>query len=149
MSESIAIAADHGGFVLKENLFNWLKDQGYRVEDLGAKVYDAQDDYPNIAIKLAEIVGSKIIERGILICGSGVGASIVANKIRGARACLCHETYSAHQGVEHDDMNILCLGGRVVGIELAKELVLSFLHARFIAEGKYKRRVDRIIEIES
>jgi ribose 5-phosphate isomerase B len=148
MVKSVAVAADHGGFVLKASLVAWLKNQGYEVLDIGASVFDDKDDYPDYAEKLAELIAGNNAERGLLICGSGVGASIAANKIPGARACICHDTYSAHQGVEHDNLNILCLGGRVIGIELAKELVSAFLKAEYRNEGQYKRRVDKIIDIE-
>ena len=148
MAKRVVVAADHGGFVLKTNLISWLREQGIEVLDLGATIFDIEDDYPDFALKLAEVVACGKIERGILICGSGVGATIAANKIPGARACLCHDTYSAHQGVEHDNMNILCLGGRVIGIEMAKELILTFVKAKFNNEEKYKRRVEKIFEIE-
>jgi ribose 5-phosphate isomerase B len=145
----VAIAADHGGFVLKYELCKWLRAQEYEVKDLGASVFDSQDDYPDYAEKLAKIIACGGIEKGILVCGSGVGASIAANKVPGVRACLCQDTYSAHQGVEHDDMNVLCLGGRVIGLELAKELITAFLRAGYLDEGKYQRRVNKIIEIEN
>jgi ribose 5-phosphate isomerase B len=148
MVKSVVIAADHGGFVLKISLAAWLKTQGYEVQDIGASVFDERDDYPDYAQKLAEIIAAEKTKRGILICGSGVGASIAANKIQGAYACVCHDTYSAHQGVEHDNMNILCLGGRIIGIELARELITAFLNADYKNEGQYKRRVDKIIDIE-
>jgi ribose 5-phosphate isomerase B len=148
MAKRVVVAADHGGFVLKTNLISWLREQGIEVLDLGTTIFDIEDDYPDFALKLAEVVACGKIERGILICGSGVGATIAANKIPGARACLCHDTYSAHQGVEHDNMNILCLGGRVIGIEMAKELILTFVKAKFNNEEKYKRRVEKIFEIE-
>ena len=148
MAKRVVVAADHGGFVLKTNLISWLREQGIEVLDLGTTIFDIEDDYPDFALKLAEVVACGKIERGILICGSGVGATIAANKIPGARACLCHDTYSAHQGVEHDNMNILCLGGRVIGIEMAKELILTFMKAKFNNEEKYKRRVEKIFEIE-
>lgn len=149
MLKCVALAADHGGFVLKSGLASWLKSQGFEVIDLGASVFDDKDDYPDYAEKLAEFVAGGKAERGLLVCGSGVGASIAANKIFGARACICHDTYSAHQGVEHDNLNILCLGGRVIGIELAKELVAAFLKAEYRNEGQYKRRVDKITGIET
>jgi ribose 5-phosphate isomerase B len=145
----LALAADHGGFVLKTGLIPWLESQNYEVLDLGADIFDSTDDYPDFADDVAETIISGKADRGILVCGSGVGASIAANKIPGIRACLCHDTYSAHQGVEHDDMNVLCLGGRVIGIELAKELVNAFLKAQFTDTEKYRRRVDKIIAIES
>ena len=145
----VALAADHGGFVLKAGLVPWLKAKQYEVIDLGAYVFESGDDYPDFAIALGEAITSGKAERGILICGSGVGGCIAANKIRGVRACLCQDTYSAHQGVEDDDMNVLCLGGRVLGIELAKELVEAFLRARFNPTERFQRRVDKIKSLES
>lgn len=149
MGLRVALAADHGGFVLKTSLISWLESQDYEILDLGARVFNSNDDYPDYAENLAEAIIAGKAERGILICGSGVGASIAANKVPEVRACLCHDTYSAHQGVEHDDMNVLCLGGRVVGIDLAKELVNAFLKARFSNEDKYQRRVNKIAAIEA
>ena len=126
----VALGADHGGFLLKTELAPWLCSQGYEVLDLGADFLNPDDDYPDFAEVVAEAVTSGQADRGILICGSGVGACVTANKVPGLRACLCHDTYSAHQGVEHDNMNVLCLGARVVGIELAKDLVaVSSMHA--------------------
>lgn len=148
MKMSVALAADHGGFVLKTSLIQWLESEEYEVLDLGAYIYDSEDDYPDYAEAIAEAVKTGKAERGILVCGSGVGASIAANKVSGIRACLCHDTYSSHQGVEHDNMNILCLGGRVVGVELAKELARAFLKAQFCDIERYRRRVAKISEIE-
>jgi ribose 5-phosphate isomerase B len=149
MAMCIALAADHGGFVLKTGLVPWLASQGCQVLDLGASIFDAGDDYPDFAEALAEALLSGRAERGILVCGSGVGAVIAANKIPGIRACLCHDTYSAHQGVEHDNMNVLCLGGRIIGLELARELVRAFLQASFDPADRFKRRVDKIARIEA
>ncbi len=149
MSLRVALAGDHGGFVLKVDLISWLESQDYQVFDLGAYIFDSRDDYPDYAAAVAESVISGKADRGILICGSGVGAAIAANKIKGARACICHDTYSAHQGVEHDDMNILCLGGRVIGLELAKELVNAFLKAQFSGLERFQRRVDKITALEA
>jgi ribose 5-phosphate isomerase B len=149
MALCVALAADHGGFVLKTGLIPWLESQNYNILDLGAYIFNSGDDYPDFAEELAETVVSGKADRGILVCGSGVGASVAANKIPGARASLCHDTYSAHQGVEHDDMNIICLGGRIIGIELAKELVSAFLQARFSGLEKYTKRVDKITAIEN
>jgi ribose 5-phosphate isomerase B len=143
----LAIGADHGGFALKNELVERLKDE-YSVADIGAATLNPQDDYPEIALAMAKVVVSGQAKRRILICGSGVGACIAANKVPGARACLCHDTYSAHQGVEHDDMNILCLGARVIGVELAIDLVQAFLKASFCGGGKYLRRVEQIRLIE-
>lgn len=149
MPQRVALAADHGGFVLKTSLIPWLESENYEILDLGAEVFNSDDDYPDYAEYLAEAVVSGKADRGILVCGSGVGASIAANKIPGIRACLCHDTYSAHQGVEHDNMNVLCLGGRVIGIELAKELVSAFLRAQFSEKDRYRRRIDKITAIET
>ena len=144
----IAVAADHAGFELKNQLVEDIRKQGFDVVDLGACQYDASDDYPDFAVALARAVQSGSVERGVLICGSGVGASIVANKVRGVRAGLCHDTYSAHQGVEHDDMNVLVLGSRIVGSELARELVTAFLGARFSGEARHRRRLDKVKALE-
>jgi ribose 5-phosphate isomerase B len=145
---NVAIAADHGGFDLKKELVPWLWEQGFRVLDLGAASYDALDDYPDFALAVAKAVAGGKAKRGIIICGSGVGACVVANKISGIRAAVCHDTYSARQGVEHDDMNILCLGARVIGSALAKELVLAFLNATFSTGEKYHRRLAKVLAIE-
>jgi ribose 5-phosphate isomerase B len=149
MALRVALAADHGGFVLKTGLIPWLESEEYEILDLGAYIFSSSDDYPDFAEDIAEAIVTGKADRGILVCGSGVGAAVAANKFLGIRACICHDTYSAHQGVEHDDMNILCLGGRVIGIELAKELVNAFLKARFSTQEKYRRRVDKIKSIEA
>jgi RpiB/LacA/LacB family sugar-phosphate isomerase len=147
MSLRVAVGADHGGYSLKESLSTWLSTE-HEVLDLGAHGLDPGDDYPDYAQAVAEAVASGDAQRGILICGSGVGACIAANKVPGVRACLCHDTYSAHQGVEHDDMNVLCLGARVVGIELARELIAEFLGASFSAEERHARRLAKVDAIE-
>lgn len=147
MKLRVAFGADHGGFDLKNELVTRL-DRSYDILDLGAHVLDPDDDYPDFASAMAQAVVSGQAQRGILVCGSGVGASIAANKIPGARACLCHDTYSARQGVEHDDMNILCLGARVVGVELATEVMMTFLEAQFSTEKRYHRRVAKVLAIE-
>ncbi len=144
----IIIGADHAGFSLKETILANLRSAGYDVVDVGAHEYDKSDDYPDFAAAVAEAVVAEDGARGILVCGSGVGASIAANKIRGARACLCHDIYSAVQGVEHDDMNILCLGGQIVGPALAERLVNGFLGARFLDSGRYLRRLNKVIALE-
>ncbi len=144
----IAVGADHAGYALKELLVPWLKASGHEVEDLGAKELVPDDDYPDIALPVARAVRSDSAERGIIVCGSGVGASVTANKVPGVRAGLCHDTYSSHQGVEHDDMNVLCLGGRIIGEELSKEVVISFLEARFIPEPRFQRRLNNLLAIE-
>ena len=143
----VAIAADHGGFSLKDEIVDRLQSI-VTVIDLGASKFDVTDDYPDFAVSVATAVASGAAGRGILICGSGVGASIAANKVKGARAGVCHDTYSAHQAVEHDDMNILCLGARVIGLELATELVNTFLRARFLDQDRYRRRLEKVKAIE-
>ena len=145
----IAIGADHGGYDLKNELSAQLKQAGHQVVDLGAHAYDAADDYPDFAKLVAEAVASGQAERGVLACGSGVGACIAANKLKGVRAGVCHDTYSARQGVEHDDMNVLCLGARIVGVELARELLAAFVNARFSAEERHVRRLNKVLAIEN
>lgn len=147
MGLMVGLAADHGGFHLKEEIARRLGGSS-QLLDLGAHTFDPDDDYPDFAYALAEAVASGRAQRGILICGSGVGASIAANKVPGVRAALCHDTYSAHQGVEHDDMNILALGARVIGIELAMELVNAYLNARFSGEERHQRRLKKVLDIE-
>lgn len=145
----IAVGADHGGYELKNSIVEWLKEKNYDVLDLGNHVYDAKDDYPDFAIAVANAVAEGKAEKGIVLCGSGVGACITVNKIKGARASICHDTYSAHQGVEHDDMNILCLGARIVGSHLAKEIVFAFVEAEFANEERFTRRLNKIKELEN
>ena len=145
----IALAADHGGFALKKDLGPWLETQDVEILDLGAEIFNPADDYPDFAKYVAEAIIKGKAERGILICGSGAGAAIAANKIPGIRACLCHDTYTSRQAVEHDDMNLLCLGGRVIGVELAKELISMFLKANFMALDKYQRRLAKVKAIET
>jgi ribose 5-phosphate isomerase B len=144
----VAVASDHGGFDLKGKISKYIESLGYLVIDLGTDS-PASVDYPDFAKRIGYAIRNDEAERGVLICGSGVGASIAANKIRGIYAAVCHDTYSAHQGVEHDNMNVLCLGARVVGEELAKELVGSFLSAQFLAdEERHVRRVNKIYKLE-
>jgi len=143
----IAIAADHAGFPLKQELAPWLRSSGHEVTDLGTNSTDPVD-YPDYAEAIARAVLEGKVERGVLICGSGVGASVAANKVPGIRAGLCHDTYSAHQGVEHDDMNVLVMGARVIGTELARELVRAFLGAVFTREARHVRRLGKIRAIE-
>ena len=147
MKLRVALGADHGGFSLKNELVTRLHET-FEVLDLGSRTFDRDDDYPDFALAVAQAVASGQAQRGILVCGSGVGACIAANKVPGARACLCHDTYSAHQGVEHDDMNILCLGARVVGTELAGELVDAFLKVNFSGETRHRRRLEKVLAIE-
>lgn len=143
----VALGADHGGFSLKNDLVRRLQEQ-YEILDVGTHALDPADDYPDFAQAVAREVASGRVERGIIVCGSGVGACIVANKVPSVRACLCHDTYSAHQGVEHDDMNVLCLGARVIGLELATELATTFLKARFSGEPRHRRRLKKLLTIE-
>src|SRR5689334_17548418 len=145
----VAVAGDHAGYELKQTLIPFLTKQGYEVIDLGADTGEVPSDYPVFAKKVAEAILSGQAERGVLVCGSGVGVSIAANKIRGIYAGLCHDTYSAHQGVEHDAMNVLCIGARVIGVEYAREIVSMFLHANFTGEERHVRRVGMVHEIES
>ncbi len=148
MGLTVAVGADHGGWRLKEELAPWLRGLGYRVEDVGAYALDPDDDFPDFAHRVAQSVASGAAWRGVVVCGSGVGACVVSNKTPGIRASVCHDTYSARQGVEHDDMNVLCLGARVVGVELAQEAVAAFLKARFIGRGKYLRRLNKVLAVE-
>ena len=149
MTGYIALAADHAGFLLKTELVPWLVSEGHEILDLGPSSLDPDDDYPDFAEAVAGAVTSGQAYRGILVCGSGVGACVAANKVPGVRSCLCHDTYSAHQGVEHDDINVLCLGARIVGIELARELVTAFLNASFTGEERHRRRLEKVKAIES
>jgi ribose 5-phosphate isomerase B len=143
----IALACDHGGYPLKLTIKECIIEMGHTVVDLGTDS-TVSVDYPDFAEKLGRAIVEKQAERGVLICGSGVGASIAANKIKGVYAAVCHDSYSAHQGVEHDKMNVLCLGARVIGPELAKELVEAFLNSQFSNEERHVRRVNKIYKIE-
>lgn len=144
----LAVAADHAGYDLKEKVAAALRDNGHEVQDLGA--HDLTPvDYPDYAEKVAAALVERRAERAILLCGSGVGVSVVANKVPGIRAGLCHDTYSAHQGVEHDDMNVLCIGARVVGEMLAVDIVQAFVTARFLREGRHRRRLDKLLAVET
>ncbi len=144
----VAVASDHAGFELKESVAAHLDALGHEIRDLSPGPPNPEDDYPDSAEAIALAVRDGRVERGVLICGSGVGASVAANKIPGVRAGLCHDSYSAHQGVEHDDMNVLVLGSRIIGIELAKELAGDFLRARFTGEPRHVRRLGKIKAIE-
>jgi ribose 5-phosphate isomerase B len=144
----VGIAGDHGGFDLKKVLTRLLREAGHEVTDFGPSTLDGTDDYRDFVIPMAAAVAARSMERGIAVCGSGVGACIAANKVRGARAALVHEIFSAHQGVEDDDMNVLCMGGRVVGHALAWDLVKSFLSAEFIGAERFTRRLAKIGKIE-
>ena len=144
----IGVSGDHAGFEVKNAVVGWLKEGAHDVVDLGPSEYDPDDDYPDYVFKLAEAVASGDVERGILVCGSGVGASVAANKVPGVRAAICHDCYSAHQGVEHDNLNVLCLGGRVVGPALARELVNAFVGASFSRDARHVRRLNKVIAFE-
>jgi ribose 5-phosphate isomerase B len=143
----IAVAGDHAGFALKNLIVAQLKAEGHEAIDLGA-YNEERSDYPDFAKLVGEAIQQGKVERGIVICGSGVGACVAANKMHGIRACVCHDTYSAHQGVEHDDMNVLVLGGRIIGIEVAYELVRAFLAAKFNQGERYIARLKKIEAME-
>ena len=144
----VAVGADHAGYALKDQIVPWLKSSGHEVVDVGAHTLDPADDYPDFAAAVAHSLKEGRAERGVMICGSGVGASIASNKVNGIRACLCHDTYTARQGVEHNNMNVICLGGRVIGIETAKEVIGAFLGAGYTPEDRFQRRIDKLHEIE-
>jgi len=145
----IGVAADHAGFELKEYLLEQLREEGYEVIDFGNTKLEPDDDYPDYVTPLAHAIADETVNRGIAVCGSGVGACIAANKIAGVRACLIHEKFSAQQGVEDDNMNMICLGGRVVDPKLALELTNLFLTAKFSNEERHKRRLEKVSELES
>jgi ribose 5-phosphate isomerase B len=143
----IAIGSDHAGYELKQALAIKVKELGHEVKDMGTNTPDPVD-YPDFAEAVSREVVEGRAQRGLLICGSGVGASVAANKVPGIRAGLCHDTYSAHQGVEHDDVNVLVVGARIIGVELAKEITTTFLGAKFSEEERHKRRLNKVKEIE-
>jgi ribose 5-phosphate isomerase B len=145
----IAIAADHAGYPLNERVIAELRDAGHELIDFGTHDGSIPDDYPDYARQIGEAIQKGAAEIGVLICGSGVGASVAANKLRGVRAALCGDTYSGHQSREHDDCNVLCLGARVTGVELALDIVRAFVAARFTGEARHKRRVAKITELEN
>jgi ribose 5-phosphate isomerase B len=146
----LVISSDHAGFALKEEIRANLAAAGHEVVDLGAFQCDPEDDYPDFAVKVGEAIKAGVAPRGILICGSGVGVSVAANKIPGIRAGICHDTYSAHQGVEHDDMNVLVLGARIIGSALAFELAHTFIAAAFQAKDvRFERRFNKVRAIEA
>ena len=149
MPKRIGVAADHGGFESKEYLVSMLREADYQVVDFGDSQPKQDDDYPDFVVPLARAVSRGEVDRGVAICGSGVGACIAANKVRGVRACLIHECFSAHQGVEDDDMNVICLGGHVVGNAVAWELVRTFLQARFSGAERHRRRLAKVASLES
>ena len=144
----VGIGADHGGFQMKNELSKLLMADGHKVVDFGNEVCDQNDDYPDFAIPLARAVTRGDVERGILVCGSGVGACVAANKVIGARAALCHDDYSARQGVEDDNVNILCLGGRTTGIAVAWDCTRSFLNAKFSGADRHRRRLAKVLKLE-
>ncbi len=143
----LAVGADHAGYPLKTEVLRFLEKDGHDILDLGTDSTEPVD-FPDYARMVGQAVQEGKAERGILVCGSGVGACVAANKLRGIRAALCHDTYTAHQGVEHDDVNVLCLGGRVVGSALAFDILKTWLAARFSGDERHKRRVDKIVELE-
>jgi ribose 5-phosphate isomerase B len=144
----IAIGADHAGYPLNERVIEELRNAGHELIDFGTHDGSVPDDYPDYARKVGESIQSDSTEIGILICGSGVGAAVAANKLRGIRAALCGDTYSGHQSREHDDCNVLCVGARVTGVELALEIVRAFVNARFSGEERHKRRLAKVAELE-
>ena len=144
----IGVAADHNGSSMKKLLAQKLQEHGYAVVDFGDYQIDPDDDYPDYVVPLAYAVARGEVARGIAVCGSGVGASVIANKVPGVRACLIHESFSAHQGVEDDDLNLMCLGGLVIGSAFAWELVDRFLHARFTGQQRHVRRLSKVAELE-
>jgi ribose 5-phosphate isomerase B len=145
----VGVAADHGGFLLKEEVATSLRDSGYEIVDFGAQRLDPADDYPDFIILLARAVAAGQVDRGVAICGSGVGASVAANKVPGVRAGLIHDVFSAHQGVEDDDMNVICIGGKVIGSALAMELIEMFLTAHFSGAPRHQRRLAKVRALEA
>ena len=145
----IAIGTDHAGFPLRETVLRVIGETGNDALDLGAHEYEATDDYPDRAAPVADAVASGEADRGIVVCGSGIGASITANKYRGVRASVCHDAFSAAQGVEHDDMNVLCIGARVIGTAIAESVIKSFIDADLVEEPRFLRRLDKLIAIEN
>jgi ribose 5-phosphate isomerase B len=145
----VGLATDHGGFALTEELLGRMRAAGHEVVDCGAYELTPDDDYPDFVVPLAQAVASGVVERGVAICGSGVGAAVCANKVRGIRACLIHDHYSARQGVEHDATNVLCMGGRTVGPEVAWDLLEAFLAAAFSAAPRHLRRLAKVTSLDS
>ena len=145
----VAIGMDHGGYPLKEFILEEIRKEGHEAIDVGAFNLDPADDYPDFSRAVGEAILGGQAERGVLVCGSGVGAAIAASKIKGIRASVCHDHYSAHQGVEHDNMNVLCLGARIIGPELAVDLIRAFLTAKFSGEERHIRRLKEVEEMEA
>ena len=145
----VGLAADHGGFDMKRELAKLLADERHEVADFGAKEYDPNDDYPDFAIPLARALARGEVERGVLLFGSGVGASVAANKIAGVRAAVCHDDFSARQGVEDDDMNILCFGGRTTGLAVAWDCTKNFVAAKFSGAERHRRRLSKVAQLEA
>ena len=144
----IALGCDHAGYPLKKQVHAWLEKNGHQVLNLGVDTDQTPADYPDYACAVAESVAAGKAARGVIVCGSGVGATIAANKVPGVRACMCHDTFSARQGVEDDDMNVLCLGGRIIGSELAYEVLKAFLGATYSGLERHQRRKDKVTSIE-
>lgn len=145
----VGVAADHGGFEMKRQLAQLLTSEGHEIADFGNKVYDTADDYPDFAIPLARAVAAGEVQRGVLVCGSGVGASVAANKVHGVRAALCEDHFSARQGVEDDNMNIICFGGRTMGVAVAWDCTKNFLEAKFSGADRHRRRLAKVAQLEN
>ena len=145
----VAVGMDHGGYPLKAYILEEIRKEGHEPVDVGAFQLDPADDYPDFAKAVGEAILSGRAERGVLVCGSGVGAAVAATKMKGIRASVCHDHYSAHQGVEHDNMNVLCLGARIIGPELAVDLIKAFLAANFTGEERHVRRLGKVNAIEA
>lgn len=145
----VAIGTDHAGFPLRSTVLQAVIDAGHEPVDLGAHEFEATDDYPDRAAPVAEAVATGEADRGVIVCGSGIGASITANKFKGVRASVCHDAYSAAQGVEHDDMNVLCVGARVIGGAIAESVVQAFLRAELVHEARFLRRLEKLTAVEN
>jgi ribose 5-phosphate isomerase B len=144
----ISIGSDHGGFELKKKLIHFLQSEKHNITDVGAFQFNPNDDYPDFSLAVSNLVSDKSVEKGIILCGSGIGAVIASNKVKGVRAGLCHDTYSARQGVEHDAMNVLCIGAKIVDHSIVENILSEFLDAEFLEDDKYIRRLKKVVEIE-
>ena len=144
----ISIGSDHGGFELKKKLIHFLQSEKHNITDVGAFQFNPNDDYPDFSLEVSNLVSDKSVEKGIILCGSGIGAVIASNKVKGVRAGLCHDTYSARQGVEHDAMNVLCIGAKIVDHSIVENILSEFLEAEFLEDDKYSRRLKKVVEIE-